>query len=109
MPRLAWGVAVAQMLIIVALLVASPSGVRYKTLTSTGTQAPAAGHINVVFLPDTPEHTIRSKLIELGAVIVDGPTSEGLYRLRVDNVDSANRISDQLKQSNIVRFAAPAP
>ena len=107
MPRLAWGVAVAQMLIIVALLVASPSGIRYKTLT--GTQAVTAGHINVVFHPDTPEHTIRRTLVELGAVIVDGPNAEGLYRLRVDTVDSANRVSERLKQSDIVRFAAPAP
>lgn len=109
MPRLAWGVAMVQLLIIVALLAASPAGVRYKTLSSTGTQSVSAGHINVVFHPDAPEHTIRRTLVELGAVIVDGPNSEGLYRLRVDSVDLADRVSDQLKQSDIVRFAAPAP
>jgi anti-sigma factor RsiW len=109
MPRLAWGVAVAQLLVIIALLVASPPSVRYETMTNTDTQAVTAGHINVVFHPDAPEHAIRRTLVELGAVIVDGPNAEGLYRLSIDTAGTASHIVEQLKKSEIVRFAAVAP
>ena len=109
MPRLAWGVAVAQLLIILALLISSPSGVQYQTLSGNDTQSTAGGYVNVVFHPNTPELAIRRALVEAGAVIVDGPNADGLYRLKVDTVEAANRVSERLMQSDIVRFAAPAP
>lgn len=59
----------------------NPFGDSYRGLSSTA--KPAAGNIVAVFRPDTPERALRETLKQVGATIVDGPTTADAYVLRV--------------------------
>ncbi|NDY42408.1 hypothetical protein G3N55_06075 [Dissulfurirhabdus thermomarina] len=105
--RLAWGLAAVQAAAILLLLVAPPgSGLR--TLTAPRPTAERAVAVNVVFRPDAREQDIRALLVRVGATIVDGPSPEGLYVIRVPPGARPEALLERLRRSGVVRFARQA-
>ena len=101
-PALAWAVAAIQVVVLAFVLSGPADHHGYRTLS-----APGAGEINLVFAPDTTEAEIRTLLSRVDAVIVGGPTPEGLYLLRLRDGDPAAVIRE-LRHDPRVRFVAPA-
>lgn len=104
-PALSWSLAGAQFaaLLVVIMLVVPQKG-PYKTYTASPAQDDGI-HINVVFNDGVQEIEIRTLLRQLGATIVDGPTTIGLYVLKVDASADVNALVQKLSDSKIVRIA----
>jgi anti-sigma factor RsiW len=79
----------------------------YHTLSSARSPVEQGAAIVVVFDAKVEEGRIRALLQSLHAHIIDGPTQEGAYSLRVAEGDAA-RVIAQLRQRAWVRLAEPA-
>lgn len=60
--------------------------------------------INIVFVENATENNIRKVLLRTGVKIVDGPTPEGLYKVKPYNPQNLENVLKILKNSRIVRF-----
>lgn len=107
-PRLAWGLAAIQLAVIVVLIGVYPAPHRFKTLTSAPLQVRRGPAVNVVFQPGATEKEIRSLLTALGAVIVNGPTAEGLYTIVLPPHVNSDQVLARLQKDPSVKFAAKA-
>lgn len=112
-PRLAWGVAALQLAVITWLVAAPPrTGVQvqpgYQTLSAPADGVAAGARLNVMFQAETTEGQLRGLLAEIGAEIVAGPTSKGLYVVRLAPDTSAQTGIDRLQASGHTRFVAEA-
>lgn len=101
------GLLVAQfvaLVLITALYLHRPAPELYHTL-SAPTLAPR-GDLVVIFQATTSEQDIRDVLVRLHASIVDGPSAEGAYTLKVRE-GKAEAVLEQLRRLPIVRFCEP--
>ncbi len=104
---LPWTLAFAQALVIL-LLVVSPHGVKYTTLSSSLQHEQAASYLNVVFDERASEADIRNLLVGLGAEIVGGPEPNGLYIIKIPiSKSELEKVKNKLDQTKIVKFWAP--
>lgn len=104
-PALSWSLAGAQFAaLLVVLMVVPHKGQQFQTYTAPPTQKDGI-HINAVFNEGATEIEIRTLLQQVGATIVDGPTSMGLYVLQFDASADVNVLIQQLIDSKIVRIA----
>jgi hypothetical protein len=104
-PRVSWGIVAVQFAIILVLVMTLPKWDRFETLT------PPAGEgvrINVIFDKGSTEQEIRRVLNEVGATIVEGPSFEGLYIIKVKDDQDVDQTIEELKKSNVVQFAEKA-
>jgi len=107
-PRLSWGIVVVQLAIILLLLIALPKEGPFRTLTSR-TPLPAEGiKINVIFDKESKEKEIMDLLIRVGAIIIRGPSPEGLYIIEIERKQDIKRVIEDLKETRIVKFAEMA-
>ena len=107
-PRLSWGIVAVQLAIILLLLIALPKEDHFRTLTSR-TPLPAEGiKINVIFDKESKEKEIMDLLIKVGAIIIRGPSPEGLYIMEIERNQDIKRVLEDLKKTQIVKFAEMA-
>jgi len=66
------------------------------------------GELVVIFHTTGSEREIRDVLLRMHAGIVDGPSAEGAYTLKVREGTGQNILS-QLRQQSIVEFCEPVP
>ncbi len=107
-PRLSWGLVAVQLGIILLLVFGLSEGDRFRTLSSTEPPLRKGVRIQVVFHQDSMEKDIREILTQVDAIIIGGPSREGLYILKVKDDQEIERVLDVLRQSRIVRFAEKA-
>jgi len=103
-PRVAWSVAVVQVVLLVALLAGMPQRGTFQTLTAPGRAPDGQMTLNVVFDDNAREKDIRAVMIETGVTIVDGPSADGRYVVAIADHRSPEAVADQLRQSGIVSF-----
>jgi len=107
-PRVSWGVVAVQFAIILLLLMTLPRGDGFRTLTSRE-PTPAEGiKINVIFDKESKEKEIMDLLIKVGAIIIRGPSPEGLYIIELERNQDLKRALEELKKTQIVKFAEMA-
>ncbi len=100
-----WGV-VAVQAVLILFLFWHPVSPTYKTLTS---QTSHEGiYINVVFKDDIREKTMRTLINRIGGTIVEGPSEEGLYIIRLSKSNEVENAIETLKNSGKVKFVAKA-
>ncbi len=118
-PRRAWHVpvlaAAASVVLVVAVLVPytlqRDAAVDMRLLGDEAVQE-AGVLLQVEFVPAASEAEIRALLLEVGAVIVNGPSAAGVYRLRLEGVggdDAAavTRVLERLRsRPDVVRHVA---
>jgi hypothetical protein len=104
-PRLSWGLVAVQLVIILVLAFGLSEGDRFRTLTSRETLPREGARIHLIFDQDSLEKEIREVLNQVDAIIVRGPSPEGLYTIEVKDDDEMERVLNLLKKSKIVRFA----
>lgn len=100
-----------------SLLSTSPSNNGYQTATGPPASADKGTFALVAFQPATPQSTLTAFLADNKFVIVDGPKSGGMYRVRISEkpLHDAERESVLAKikaRADLVAFAAlasPAP
>ncbi len=107
-PRLSWGVAVAQFVVILFLVVTLLGRDSFRTLTSPDTLHGEGIRINVIFNKESKEREIREVLNNVGATIIKGPSPEGLYTILVKEDQHIERVLKALRKTEIVRFAERA-
>ena len=104
-PALSWSIAGLQFAALLALFFIMPQQLLFKTYTSTSPPAKDRVRINVVFFQGAKEIEIRTLLQELGAVIIDGPNTEGLYVLQIQATRDIDQLLQKLNRSPVVRLA----
>jgi hypothetical protein len=102
--RVLWAVVVVQVVIILFLLILPPAGDKFRTLTSKYTTQEVI-KINVVFEEEAREKEIREVLNKIGATIIGGPSSEGLYIIEIKGGQDTENYLKILRDTKIVRFA----
>jgi len=103
-PQLSWSVVAVQLLVIVSLLIFYPTDNGFRTLSENHI-GEDSGMINVVFKEDAKEKDMRTLIQEVNGSIVGGPTPDGLYIIKIKNVNEIEIVLTNLKSSNIVRLA----
>ncbi len=106
--RVSWGVVAVQFAILLILLITLSRGDGFRTLTSTLPPTEQGIKINVIFDEGSREKEIREVLNAVGATIVQGPSPEGLYVIKVKGNKDLSQTLKDLKKSRIVRFAETA-
>jgi hypothetical protein len=107
-PRISWGVVAVQVAIILMLVISLPTDNRYSTLTSDQVQLENRVRISIVFDEESKEKEIRKILTAVEAIIVNGPTPEGLYTLEVGNNIDIDRLLKALGKEKTVTFVEKA-
>jgi len=80
----------------------------YRTLSGPATSA-AGADLTVMFVPTASEASVRAALAEIDAQIVDGPSSQGSYALRLPRhaPEEVARAAARLRaRSELVRFVS---
>jgi hypothetical protein len=104
-PQLSWSVVAVQLVIIIALFVIFPKSNNFKTLSEIPVAKDDSGMINVVFNEDAKEKNIRELLEQINGSIISGPTPDGLYIVKIKNIDDVETVLNKLKDSSIIRLA----
>ncbi|MBU1568245.1 MAG: hypothetical protein KJ630_21810 [Proteobacteria bacterium] len=107
-PQLAWSVVAVQAIALLLMVVTVPQKETLQTLSSQQTVQAEGFRINVVFQNTAMEQDIRQLLGECKAVIVDGPTAEGLYVVVSQSKMDVDTLLTYLRSKNIVIFAEQA-
>ena len=107
-PRTSWGIAAVQLAIILLLITSPLVGNKIRTLTSDLTLRNEGKRISVVFHEDSREKDIRAVLNRVGATIVMGPSTEGLYTIRVGEDLNIEQVIGTLERSEFVEFVEKA-
>jgi anti-sigma factor RsiW len=119
-PRtLAWATVAAGLIIAVQAGVigsefarGSKAPARYATASAPGGPVAPGVYALVQFAPKATAAQISRTLQAHGAVIVDGPTADGLYRLRLAQAplpaEQRNALAARLQDGKVIAFAAPA-
>jgi hypothetical protein len=107
-PRLSWGIVLVQLTIILLLLIALPKEDPFRTLTSRSPQPTEGIKINVIFDKESKEKEIMDLLIKVGAIIIRGPSPEGLYIIEIERKQDIKKVIEDLKETRIVKFAEMA-
>jgi anti-sigma factor RsiW len=103
-PKVAWSVAVVQVVLLVVLLAGMPQRGTFRTLTAPGRLPDGRITLNVVFDPDTREKDMRAVLIDNGATMVGGPSADGRYIVAIAGNRSPEAVADAMLQSGVVAF-----
>lgn len=104
-PRVSWAVVGVQMAVILLLVISVPRPNVPITLSS-GQNYPLSGKtINVVFDSETREMEIRTILNKVEGIIINGPSSNGLYTIKIDEDRDVIQALEELNNSKAVRFA----
>lgn len=107
-PRISWGVVAVQLAVILMLVISFPKDNRYTTLTSGPIQQEDRVRINVVFNEESTEKEIRKILNGAEAMIVNGPTQEGLYTIEVSKDRDIDQLLKDLNKKKTVIFIEKA-
>ncbi len=107
-PRLSWGLALAQFVLILILLVTLMGRDGFRTLTKPPVSSKDIAKINVVFNKESKEKEIREVLQRIGANIISGPSEEGLYIIEIKNHKNIESILKALRETSIVSLAERA-
>lgn len=105
------GVVVAQsalLALLTAALLGHPAPEYYRTLGATPAQTGLDTQLVVVFNGAASEREVRSLLLRLHARIVDGPSPEGAYTLRVAPGERQAALALLRREVSVI-FAEPAP
>ena len=105
-----WTLALVQAAVIVLLVVARTPENRFNTL-GTSPLVPADSEriiVNVVFSDSVTEAQIRGLLLKIDGTIIDGPSVQGRYRIRIEEEQASNQTLAELQQSELIRFAEKA-
>lgn len=83
----------------------------FETLSRPPAAASSRARLHVVFASDLSEEGMRRLLQGARAIIVDGPSAEGVYTVELSlpaaDRERAREIADRLAKDPKVRFAAP--
>jgi len=107
-PRVSWGIVAVQFAIILVLFMTLPQGDGFRTLTPRQPLPGGGIKINVIFDKGSTEQEIRKVLNRVGATIVEGPSFEGLYIIKVKEDQDVEQTLKELKKANVVQFAEKA-
>lgn len=112
-PRIGWGVAMAQFVILVMVLVFGGSdnstSIEPNITAAQILQQSKGKQLNLIFKDEATHLQIRKLLLQLEAVTVAGPTEIGLYTIEIDgNEQQAQDVLNKLRMSDIVLLADPA-
>jgi len=100
---ISWGL-VAIQAVIILFFIWHINSTSFKTLSITSKQKGA--YINVVFYEDIQEKEMRALLNQIGATIVEGPSKEGLYIIKLKEAKEADKALEILKKSKKIKFIA---
>jgi anti-sigma-K factor RskA len=104
-PRVAWAVVAVQLAVILAMALTLPQDNRFKTLSLESATRGNGSIINIVFDQESTEGEIRHILNSIEATIVDGPSMEGLYVIRVQKGREMEETLQELRKTKPVKFA----
>jgi len=104
-PKIAWGLAAVQLIVIVVLIAGNALDRKFTTLTAPSVSGDKGSMVQVVFVDSATEGEIRELLIKLNTVIKGGPTPEGVYTMMLQKGADAGATVEALKKSPLVRFA----
>ena len=112
-PRIGWGVAVVQFVILILVLAfggADNSKPIETNITATQILQQSKGkQLNLIFKDEATHLQIRKLLLQLEAATVAGPTEIGLYTIEIDGTEQqAQEVLNKLRMSDIVLLADPA-
>ena len=103
--RISWAVAGVQMVVILILVASIPHPDKYTTLSSGLSGVGRGKTLHIVFASETREMDIRGILNGIEGTIIDGPSSQGLYTVRINENKDMVRTLEELKKHKAVRFA----
>jgi anti-sigma-K factor RskA len=104
-PRLAWAVVAVQLAVILTMALTLPQGNRFKTLSLESAIRGNGIAINIVFDKESKESEIRHILNSIEATIINGPSSEGLYVIRIQKDRDVEETLQGLRKTKPVKFA----
>lgn len=107
-PRLSWGIAAVQFAVIFLLVITLVRGDRFRTLSSTYKPPKDVVRVNIIFDKESREKEIREVLNKVGAMIIRGPSPEGLYIIEIKERKNVEEVLGGLRKTGIVRFAERA-
>lgn len=104
--RIAFALQAAAIAVLAGVLWHQATGPQtYETLSRSAPAAVAAGQLRVVFDADVKESELRASLQQIKASIVAGPSTLGVYTLRLDDDAQSQQALDALRANPKVRFA----
>ncbi len=103
-PRVSWAVTAVLLAVILFMAFPSQNSEKFKTLTLKNTYDHGT-KINIVFDKEAKEKDIRGILTETEAVIISGPTPEGLYTILIKDKDAVEARLKTLRSSKTVKLA----
>jgi hypothetical protein len=107
--RISWGIAVAEFIIILILVLSLLRNQRFYTLSQTSEIIKRGIKINIIFDKESKEKEIRDLLNKVGATIIKGPTPEGLYTIEIKNNKEIERVLNILREEKFVKFVEKFP
>lgn len=104
--RVAFALQAAAIAILAGVLWHQAAGPQtYETLSRAAPAAVSAGHLRVVFDAEVKESELRASLQQINASIVDGPSTLGVYTLRLSPDAQPQLALEKLRANPKVRFA----
>jgi len=111
-PRIAWGVAAAQAIVLCLFFAFSSSDNLYQTLSGNqaALQSPATPSFTVMFQDNATIKDIETLLAHADATIIGGPGNMGIYIITLTHTADHNRDESlkRLKSSSLVTFIEQA-
>ncbi len=111
-PRIAWGVAAAQAIVLCLFFAFSSSDHFYQTLSGSqpGVQSTSSASFTVMFKNNATIGEIETLLAHAGATIIGGPGARGIYIITLAQPDNQDRNESlkRLKSSSLVTFIEEA-
>jgi anti-sigma-K factor RskA len=104
-PRVAWAVVAVQVAVILAMALTLPQDNRFKTLSLESATRGNGSIINIVFDQESTEGEIRDILNSMEATIINGPSFEGLYVIRIQKGRDVEETLQGLRKTKPVKFA----
>ncbi len=105
LPEVSWTVAAAQLAVILILVFSGTDNNSFKTLSDGGDANLQSGvTFNVVFKDSAQQKLITELLNKIDASIIDGPATNGLYVLMVQDKARKNEVIKLLKESQEIKF-----
>lgn len=104
--RIAFALQAAAIAVLAGVLWRQAAGPQtYETLSRAAPAVVAAGQLRVVFGADVKESEMRASLRQINASIVDGPSTLGVYTLRLGTGAQPQQALEALRANPKVRFA----
>ena len=107
-PKIGWGIAAVQCVLIVFLLLPNQREARYETLSSSKPSVVQQITLQLVFDEKTTEKEMRQILNTINGEITGGPSAEGMYQVGLHQNSDVDSIITELREKKTILFVERA-